>query len=37
MKVECTLVQQDWDGIKNTKEIPSKDAARFLLEYWLSR
>ena len=23
--------QQDWDGIKHTKEIPTKDAARFLL------
>lgn len=29
--------QQDWDGIKNSKEIPAKDAARFLLEHWLSR
>jgi len=29
--------QQDWDGIKNAKEIPTKDAARFLLERWLAR
>jgi len=29
--------QQDWDGIKNTKEIPTKDAARFLLQRWLAR
>ena len=28
--------QQDWDGIKHTKEIPTKDAARFLLQRWLS-
>jgi DEAD/DEAH box helicase domain-containing protein len=27
--------QQDWDGIKHTKEIPTKDAARFLLQRWL--
>jgi DEAD/DEAH box helicase domain-containing protein len=29
--------QQDWDGIKNTKEIPTKDAARFLLTWWLGK
>ena len=29
--------QQDWDGIKHTKEIPTKDAARFLLQRWLAR
>src|SRR5262245_60805364 len=29
--------QQDWDGIKTTREIPAKDAARALLEWWLSR
>lgn len=29
--------QQDWDGIKHTKEIPTKDAARFLLQTWLAR
>jgi len=29
--------QQDWDGIKNTKEIPTKDATRFLLQRWLAR
>jgi hypothetical protein len=28
--------QQDWDGIKHTKEIPTKDAARFLLQRWLA-
>jgi DEAD/DEAH box helicase domain-containing protein len=27
--------QQDWDGIKHAKEIPTKDAARFLLQRWL--
>src|ERR1043166_4829734 len=29
--------QQDWDGIKNTREIPTKDAARFLLQRWLGK
>ena len=29
--------QQDWDGIKVTREIPTKDAARALLQWWLSR
>jgi DEAD/DEAH box helicase domain-containing protein len=29
--------QQDWDGIKNTKEIPTKDASRALLQWWLAR
>jgi DEAD/DEAH box helicase domain-containing protein len=29
--------QQDWDGIKTTREIPAKDAARALLEVWLRR
>ena len=28
--------QQDWDGIKETKPIPTKDAARFLLQRWLA-
>src|SRR5262249_31092108 len=28
--------QQDWDGIRNTKQIPTKDAARFLLQRWLA-
>jgi hypothetical protein len=29
--------QQDWDGIKNTREIPTKDAARALLQWWLAK
>jgi DEAD/DEAH box helicase domain-containing protein len=29
--------QQDGDGIKTTKEIPAKDAARALLQWWLAR
>ena len=29
--------QQDWDGIKHTKEIPTKDASRALLQWWLAR
>jgi DEAD/DEAH box helicase domain-containing protein len=29
--------QQDWDGIKSTKEIPTKDASRALLQWWLAR
>jgi len=29
--------QQDWDGLKTTREIPAKDAARSLLRTWLSR
>ncbi len=29
--------QQDWDGIKVTREIPTKDAARALLQWWLAR
>jgi DEAD/DEAH box helicase domain-containing protein len=29
--------QQDWDGIKVTREIPTKDAARALLHTWLGR
>lgn len=29
--------QQDWDGIKNAREIPTKDATRFLLQWWLRR
>jgi len=29
--------QQDWDGIKSGKEIPAKEAARFLLRHWLKR
>ncbi len=29
--------QQDWDGIRNAREIPTKDAARALLRGWLSR
>ena len=29
--------QQDWDGIRNAREIPTKAAARFLLERWLAR
>ena len=28
--------QQDWDGIKHTREIPTKDAARALLQRWLA-
>ncbi len=29
--------QQDWDGIKVTREIPTKEAARALLQWWLAR
>ena len=29
--------QQDWDGIKHTREIPTKDATRALLRMWLAK